>query len=427
MKYKEVLKYILNIPMFQNVGQSAYNPSLEKILHLCDFLGNPQNSFKTIHVAGTNGKGSSSAMLCSILQHHGLKVGLYTSPHLIDYRERITINSEMVSETSIEKFMSIAFGEIDKIKPSFFEFTTALAFWVFREQKVDIAIIETGLGGRIDSTNIISPLVSLITNISIDHKAILGDTIEAISREKAGIIKPNTPVVISEVLSENRALFEQKAKEQNSEIFFAQQQFNVIESGYKDAKQFIEIERLCNKKIEKYTLAMLGGYQIKNLLGVLSVIDVLNKYYNYKILNSTTTKAIDNCSVTGRWQVLSQTPYTVCDVGHNYNGISEVVKMINHCQYDTLYIVLGFMQDKEVNDILPLLPKNAKYIATQASNSRSMDSNQLHLLLKDNGFDANNIPKVYEAVKFATSLASKNDMIFIGGSSFIVADYLSHS
>lgn len=426
MKYQDVLNYILNIPMFQNVGQSAYNPSLDKITDLCSFLGNPQNSFRSIHVAGTNGKGSSANMLCSILQESGFKTGLYTSPHLVDYRERITVCSQMISEKMVCDFMDVAYDEIERLKPSFFEFTTALAFWAFRETNVDIAVIETGLGGRIDSTNIIKPIVSLITNIGIDHKAILGSTIEEITVEKVGIIKPKTPVVICEVLEQNRDIFFQKAKDNNAEIYFAQDNLCVVNIDYDNNLQCIEVQNSKTGRVEQYELAMLGEYQSKNLLGVLTVVDVLNnQLFGYDICIETIKRAIRKCEVVGRWQVISQNPYKVCDVGHNFDGISQVVNMITKRKYRKLYMILGFMQDKEFDDIINILPKEAYYIAVEAPSLRSLKCADLCSKLQANGFNVSYTQNVKDAVSSIDKIAEKNDMIFIGGSSFVVADYMT--
>lgn len=425
MEYQQVLQSILDIPMFQNIGQVAYNPSLDNIIRLCEFLGNPQNSFKSIHVAGTNGKGSSSSLLCSILQEKGLKVGLYTSPHMVDYRERITINSNMIDKSLICEFMDICYSEIQEIKPSFFEFTTALAFWAFKKNNVDIAIIETGLGGLIDSTNIINPIISLITNIGIDHKMILGDNITDIAYQKAGIIKHKIPVVISEVLAETKAVFLKKAMQEQSEITFAQELFVMGCKEYKNNSLFVEVTDIQSQKQKQYELFMLGEYQSKNLLGVLAVIDVLNNTYGYNISDFMVKSGVKKCNIIGRWQTLSTNPYIVCDVGHNYDGISEVVKMITNSKFDNIYMIIGFMQDKDISKILTILPKTAKYIATQASNARSMKSDELLSLMTKKGLNTKITYSVEEAVSYAKAMTNKNDMIFIGGSTFIVADYLS--
>ncbi len=427
MKYSEILKYILEIPMFQNVGQAAYNPTLDGITSICEFLGNPYSTYKTIHVAGTNGKGSSSNLLCEILQQSGLKVGLYTSPHMIDYRERITINSQIISEKTVEDFMSVAFEKIDTLQLSFFEFTTALAFWAFAREGVDIAIIETGLGGTFDSTNIITPIASLITNIGIDHKAILGDTIEKIASQKAGIIKRNITTVVSEATNQTRPIFEEKSRSIGGGVIFAQDVYDINNNRIENNVQKVEFENKTTGYTKQFDMAMIGTYQSKNLRGVLCLIDYLNNSKLLEVSSSAIAGGVAKCVVMGRWQVISQSPYVVCDVGHNFDGISQVVEMINLSTYENLYIVIGFMADKDIQSIIELLPKNAKYIATQPQNERSMNCEELAKYLRNYDLDAKAVAKVGDAVSFAINSAGERDMVFIGGSTFVVADYLSNS
>lgn len=423
MKYSEIIEYIYAIPMFQNIGSAAYNPSLDKTISLCEYLGNPQSDFKSIHIAGTNGKGSSSSLLASVFIEAGYKVGLYTSPHLIDYRERIVINNEMIPQNDVVEFMDIAFEKIDQLKPSFFEFTTALAFWAFAKNGVDIAIIETGLGGRIDSTNIINPMVSLITNISEDHKNILGDTLEQIAAEKAGIIKPFTDVVIGEKAQFSENVFRDYAKKNNSKIFFAQDKYTVRDAYYKDGFHCLNIEN--NGVCESYRLSLLGSYQQKNILGVLNVLDIISEREDFIISKENILNGLQRCKITGRWQILSKCPYTVCDVGHNKDGIKEIVKMLKTTTYNRLFMVIGFMADKDVDEILSLLPKQAHYIFTKAPSERAMNEQELEKKAAKYGLLGSCESDVADAYKKAISMADKSDMVFIGGSSYVVAQLLN--
>ncbi len=423
MTYKQILDYIYSIPMFQNVGQAAYNPSLDKTIALCEFLGNPQNKFKTIHIAGTNGKGSSSNMLNSILRDAGYKVGLYTSPHLIDYRERVVINSEMISEDLVVEFMSVAYDKIRELQPSFFEITTILAFWAFAHERVDVAVIETGLGGRIDSTNVINPLLSLITNIGIDHKNILGDTIEQIAKEKAGIIKNNTPVVISEYNPITAEVFRNTAHEKHSDLYFAKDFYTILADDIVCGKRHITI-RSQHSQEYVFDLKMLGEYQTKNLLGVIKVAELLSSEFG--LTSQNITNGVNSTEVVGRWQTLQNSPRLICDVGHNYDGVSEVVKMLEQTLHNQLYIVLGFMADKDINEIVNLLPKSAQYICTQANNERAMKCEELSYKLQSLGFQVSCEQEISKAVARALSLCSSDDLVFLGGSCFVVADYLAY-
>ena len=413
--------------MFQNVGQEAYNPTLDGITSICEFLGNPHSNYETIHIAGTNGKGSSSTLLSEILQQSGLKVGLYTSPHMTDYRERIKINSQIISKEMVEDFMDIAFDKIDNLKLSFFEFTTALAFWAFDKENVDVAIIETGLGGRVDSTNIVHPIASLITNIGIDHKAILGNTIEQIAYQKAGIIKKNITTIISEVTDKTRPIFINECKSVDGNVVFAQDIYKISNCKTENNIQKIDVLNIISGQTQQFNMAMLGCYQSKNLLGVLCLLEHLNKSKLLNIPNNAISSGVAKCTMTGRWQVLSKSPYLVCDVGHNFDGISQVAEMINKSTYENLFMVIGFMADKDVQSIIKLLPKNAKYIATQPQNARSMKCEELVSHLKNNNLDVIGVDKVKDAVNLAISKAGKQDMIFVGGSSFVVADYLTEN
>ncbi len=416
MSYEEALQYINDIPMFQNVGQSAYNPSLDRTERLVEALGNPHKSLTTIHIAGTNGKGSSSWMMSYILRQAGLRVGLYTSPHLTDYRERITVNGEMISKERVVEFMDLALPTMQAHQPSFFEFTTALAFWAFEKEQVDIAVIETGLGGLVDSTNIILPLVSLITNISIDHSAILGNSLEEIAQQKGGIIKPNTPVVVSEYDSVTAPIFEAIANEQGSQICFA------------DKLHSSSVVTLCKDGLvveldgkDRYVLGARGAYQAKNLLGVLAVMEILAPQFG--ITQQHVIDGLKECRVPGRWHLLNEDPLTICDVGHNPSGLKEVVQMISLCNYNNIYMVLGFMADKDISSIVDILPQG-NIIATEAPTERSMKCEVLKSRLEECGREVIAALDAKAAYALAQDLAGNNDMIFVGGSTFIVAEIL---
>lgn len=420
-QYKQTLEYLYaNLPMFQRVGASAYKKDLSNTIRLCEALGNPQNAFKAIHIAGTNGKGSTSHMLASVLQSAGYKTGLYTSPHLKEFTERIKINGQEVSEDFVVDFVNRIKPHIETIQPSFFEITVAMCFDYFAEQKVDVAVIEVGLGGRLDSTNIITPIVSVITNIGFDHKDILGDTLEKIAYEKAGIIKAKVPVVISERQKAVEHVFIEKAESENAAIQFASDQFRVSE-GVKGLTVF----RNENLFIKELSLPLRGGYQFKNLPGVLATVDVLNGH-GFNITHDSLVigleKVVSQTGLKGRWQQLGERPLIICDTGHNEDGVREVVRQIAQMKFDKLHIVWGMVRDKEVNSILSLLPKNARYYFCQASIPRAMDAYQLYERAATYNLSGEVIPKVDAAIKKAIQSAAEDDLIFIGGSTFVVAE-----
>jgi dihydrofolate synthase / folylpolyglutamate synthase len=391
---------------------------LTNTIALCEALDNPQNKFNSIHVAGTNGKGSSSHMLAAILQTAGYKTGLYTSPHLKEFTERIKINGQEVEKDFVVDFVERIKPEIEKIKPSFFEITVAMAFDYFAQQKVDVAVIEVGLGGRLDSTNVITPIVSLITNISWDHKDLLGDTLPKIAYEKAGIIKKNVPVVVSERQAEVEEVFIAKSKEMNSKLLFADDQWKV--KALADGKFLVdrELSRL------EFELDLKGSYQRKNIAGVLAVTETLKQ--TFEISNDQIQKALhstaDLTGLKGRWQKLGEKPLMICDTGHNEGGVREVVRQILSQKFDRLFIVWGSVKDKDISMILELLPKKAYYFFCQAKIPRAMPALELQEKAKQFGLDGMTVEDVNDAIAMAKKLSTSDDFIFIGGSTFVVAE-----
>nr|WP_242527969.1 folylpolyglutamate synthase/dihydrofolate synthase family protein [Muricauda sp. CAU 1633] len=388
------------LPMYQQKGIVALNAKMDNILEFSNVLGNPEKKFKSIHVAGTNGKGSSSHMLASILQEAGYKVGLYTSPHLKDFRERIKINGQMVSEKFVVDFIAEHKSFLEYKKLSFFEMTVGMAFTYFAEEKVDIAVIEVGLGGRLDSTNIITPEVSLITNIGLDHTHILGDTLEKIALEKAGIIKPKIPVVISERQPETEMIFTLIAHQLQSEIVFA------------DALD-----------LPNYKTDLLGEYQRQNIQGVVAAIKLLDRIQvSEKAIVAGLKKVVENTGLLGRWQVLQEKPMLVCDTAHNKEGLDYVLKQIAKQKYEELHMVLGFVNDKDVRGVLALFPKEANYYFVKPNISRGMDVGLLSELAKSQGIEGENFISVKVGLEAALANANSNDFVYVGGSTFVVAE-----
>lgn len=431
MNYNDTLDYLFTrLPMFQRSGPAAYKNTLENTIRLDVFYGHPHKFFKTIHVAGTNGKGSVSHMLASVLQSAGYRTGLYTSPHLKDFRERIRINGEMISEQFVVDWVKKykINNEMWKIEPSFFELTVALAFDYFRQQNVNIAVIEVGLGGRLDSTNIISPEVSIITNIGLDHVNLLGDTIEKIAIEKAGIIKENTPVVIGTTQSETKMVFEKIAVDNSAPVFFADAEYNVLYSMIGlDGKQIVAVENKGQTVYHGLKLDLTGAYQKKNLPAVLKSIEILKeKGWNiteesvYNGLQST----IKNTSLFGRWQVIGNNPLIICDTGHNEDGIKAVVEQIKNTPFKKLHFVFGTVADKNPVKILQLLPKDAVYYFTRADIPRAMNEQELAQKAAEFGLKGKSFSWVPDALKAAKNKASINDLIIVGGSTFVVAEIL---
>ncbi len=429
MNYQETLNYLFSqLPMYQRIGKAAYKANLDNTLALDEHFGHPHKSFKTIHVAGTNGKGSTSHMLASVLMEAGYKVGLYTSPHLKDFRERIRVNGEMISEEYVVQFVENNRTVFEQIKPSFFEMTVALAFAYFAEQQVDIAVVEVGLGGRLDSTNIIAPELSIITNIGWDHMDLLGDTLEKIAFEKAGIIKYKTPVVISQYQPDIENVFLQKASEFSAPIIFSEKVLSVKSQKLISPNiQEIEIENCSSKKSQKYQTDLAGIYQSHNLIGVLVAIEKLTENgfcIEQKAITTGLLKVKVNTGLLGRWQTLSENPLVIADTGHNIDGIKQVVKQIALTPHNHLHFILGMVGDKDIAGVIGLLPKCATYYFTKASIPRALDENILAEKAKRFNLIGNTYPTVKEAIAEARKKASINDLILIGGSTFTVADAL---
>ena len=425
MTYQETLTYLYNsAPLFQHVGKAAYKEGLSNTLALDEYFGHPHRKFRTIHVAGTNGKGSCSHTLAAILQSAGYRVGLYTSPHLVDFRERIRINGVPVSQEFVIDFVEKHRSFFEPLHPSFFELATAMAFHYFASQQVDVAVIEVGLGGRLDCTNIIHPDLSLITNISLDHIQFLGNTLAKIAGEKAGIIKPSVPVVIGETTPETKPVFQQKAAEVNAPIFFAEEEHPLLSALHDESGNYIyQTTRYHDLKGE------LGGIcQEKNTNTLLTALPLLEQQ-GYHITETDIRNGFAHvCELTGlmgRWQKLSSHPTIVCDTGHNVGGIQYIVKQLSFQQYKQLHIVIGMVNDKDISGVLAMLPKDAIYYFTQASVQRALPAEKVKELANSYGLSGNAYPDVKTAVEAAQKQASADDFIFVGGSSFIVADLLS--
>lgn len=426
--YQEALDYLYSqLPMFTKVGASAYKTDLHNTVALLQQLNNPQHTFKTIHVAGTNGKGSTSHILAAILQQAGYKTGLYTSPHLLDFRERIRINGQVAPEDFVVKFTHDMRPFIDSIAPSFFELTVAMAFEYFSQEKVDIAIIEVGLGGRLDSTNVITPELSVITNISFDHKNILGDTLPQIAFEKAGIIKEGIPVVISETQSEIQQVFVNKAADMNAPIFFADQEWMVDGSDIKGNHLELTVLDTRQNKMYRFRMDLSGQYQEKNVMGVLSAVKQLQQkgwHITWEQVSAALSQVRKLTGLRGRWEVVSEHPLTVMDVGHNEAGIREVVQQLEHVNYQHLHIVTGFVKDKEVENVLPLFPVTATYYFCRAQLPRAMDEVALAEMGARQGLQGRAYESVQAALQAARQHAKPEDMILVCGSFFIVAEAL---
>lgn len=431
LDYKATLDYLFSqLPMFQRTGPAAYKNTLENTLKLDENYGHPHRKYRTIHVAGTNGKGSVSHMLASVLQAAGYKTGLYTSPHLKDFRERIKINGQMMPESDVVDWVSNfkANNELWKIQPSFFELTVAMAFDYFADQEIDVAVMEVGLGGRLDSTNIISPDVSIITNIGLDHTNLLGDTLQKIAGEKAGIIKRDVPVVIGTTQNETASVFNRKAQEVDTSIYFADQEYNVAYSMLSmDGKQQLNVQKQGKDVYPQLALDLLGQYQHKNIPVVLKAVDLLNEK-GYKITEDNLREGLENVVATtgllGRWQVIGTNPLTVCDTGHNEDGMKSLVQQLKNTAYKQLHFIFGTVGDKDPAKVLALLPKQANYYFVKADIARAMDAEELAARAKEFGLIGQVYPSVSEAYKNAQLVADDTDMIFVGGSTFVVAEVL---
>jgi len=400
MDYKRSVEYLFQrLPMYQRSGIAAYKKDIGNIIKACKILNNPQKKIKTIHIAGTNGKGSTAHMLASIIQEAGYKTGLYTSPHLKDFRERIKINGKTIDKKYIINFIKENQLEFEKINMSFFEFTVAMAFNYFTESKVDIAIIETGLGGRLDSTNIINPELSIITNIGLDHTNLLGNTIEKIAFEKAGIIKKNTPIIIGKKQDKTKEIFKSIAKEKNAKLYY-------------------------NDNPKNITTDVKGDYQNENIGTAIKAIEVLNWNISNEQINKGINNILKNTGLEGRWQKLSENPLTICDVGHNEDGIKNILRQIEKTKFNKLHFIFGSVNDKVLTNVFKLLPKKAKYYFCAAKIDRALQTNILKQRAEEFNLYGDEFSSVNQAYINAKENASKDDLIFIGGSTFIVAEVL---
>jgi len=407
VNYEQTLDFMFSaLPMYQRMGKSAFKKDLSNTIALCKYLGDPQNKFKSIHIAGTNGKGSTSHMVSSMLQSAGYKVGLYTSPHLKDFRERIRVSGTMIAQSTVIDFIEEHKAFIEQLQPSFFEMTVALAFDVFAKEKVDIAVIEVGLGGRLDSTNVISPELSVITNIGYDHMDMLGDTLPKIAMEKAGIIKPNVPVVIGEYQTETAQVFENIADERGAKLLYA-----------KD---------LVADNDHKLPVELKGNYQKINKLTAIAAIRMLNAQdswsFDLEQALHGLNEIVEQTGLKGRWQRLNEIPLTICDTGHNKEGFQFIIDQLIEFEYRELWMVLGFVNDKNVSDLLEMLPSEVNLVFTEAQVPRAMKINDLRELVKKKQLRALFVNDVNQAIDTAKSKAAENDLIFVGGSTFVVAE-----
>ena len=426
MNYKQTLDYLVTkLPLFSKIGTAAYKKDITNTIILCKAAGDPHTKIKTIHVAGTNGKGSTSHMLAAIFQQAGYKTGLYTSPHLKDFRERIKVNGEMIEEDFIVSFVKKMKDVTEEINPSFFELTVVMALQYFAEKKTDIAIIETGLGGRLDSTNVITPVLSIITNIGYDHVNILGDTLAKIAFEKAGIIKPNVPVVIGEFLPETKNIFIEKATQCNAELVCAKEKYRIENLMITNDALHADVIEINTQKKENYLLDLNGIYQQHNLLTVLTALDELQKQ-EYVFEKGVVKKALSSVKrltgLHGRWDVIHHQPVVALDVAHNEDGIKQLLTQIAMCNYKNLHIIFGMVKDKDADKILSLLPKNATYYFTKAQIPRALPENELAEKALSYNLPGVTFTNVNEALKAAMSKAYKEDLIVICGSVFLVGE-----
>lgn len=427
MNYAQTISYLYQqLPVFHRIGPAAYKPDLGNIEMLCRLLGQPQLKFKSVHIAGTNGKGSVSHMLASVLQSAGYKTGLHTSPHLKDYRERFRINGKMIGKREVVRFLAAHSADFERIKPSFFEMSVALAFDYFACQQVDIAVIETGLGGRLDSTNVILPEVSVITNIGWDHMMLLGDSLEKIAGEKAGIIKPNIPVVIGETHPDTREVFCVRAKSVNAPIAFADQHYSIqkTKSGEIAGAEY-RISRQGEVVYEKLFCPLNGNYQQRNLITVMKTVDVL-KSQGYRIsvqnVRDGIAQVVRQTGLKGRWQVLGRNPLTIADVGHNKDGLTWVLNQIAGTPHKNLHFVFGMVNDKDIDSVLAMLPQSATWYFCKPDIPRGLDVSVLTEMANVFGLKGKAYGSVKEALKAARSKAGKEDLVFVGGSTFVVAE-----
>lgn len=431
MNYQQTLDFLYSqLPMFQRIGAPAYKSNLNNTIEICSILGNPEQKFHSIHIAGTNGKGSVAHIVASVLQEAGYKVGLYTSPHLTDFRERIRINGKKIPQEKVVQFVQSNKSLFNKIEPSFFEYTFGMAIRYFAEENIDIAIMETGMGGRLDSTNVVKSIISVITNIGFDHTQFLGDTLQKIATEKAGIIKSKIPIIIGETQEEIQSVFEEIAKTNQSEIYFADKEYSLrckkSENPVVDEIKF-DVLKKGEVFIEDLQTDLSGKYQLKNLVTAHKIIDLLQEHgFSISInhIKQGFKNTRQNTGLAGRWQVLNKYPLTICDTGHNVDGIRGNIEQLAEITHERLHIVFGLVNDKNIEPILNILPQNAIYYFCKANIPRGLDQYQLKEMAKHKGLIGNGYKSVDQAYKTASQHANTNDLIFIGGSTFVVAEVL---
>ena len=430
MNYSQTLEFLFtSMPSFQQVGSDAYKPGLERITEFCRHLGNPQRNYFTIHVAGTNGKGSVAHMLASILSQAGYRTGLYTSPHLVDFRERISVDNEFIPKQKVVNFVDKHQAKMQELDLSFFEMTTALAFDYFAQSDVEVAVIETGLGGRLDATNVIMPILSIVTNVGMEHTALLGDTIEKIASEKAGIAKKSIPLLLGESDERYNEVFRQAAAEARSPLVYAEELFrcNDVECFDEDSRHF-SMERLRDGHLYELDLDLMGDYQRRNIVTVCAAADMLHEEtpltISRRAFREGLATAAANTQFYGRWQITSREPLTICDTGHNAHGLRYVAEQLESLPCRELYCVVGFAKDKDLAAVMPILPRRAHYIFTQASVDRARKVEDVVAEARRAGLDCTAVATVAEAVAAARERMGAEDALFVGGSTFVVADFL---
>lgn len=429
MNYTETVEYLFSqLPMYQRIGKSAYKSNLDTTIYLDNYFRSPHRNYATIHIAGTNGKGSVAHSIASILQAAGYRTGLYTSPHYLDFRERIKINGEMIDKNFVVEFTEKHTSFFKQLQPSFFELTAAMAFEYFAKKNVDIAVIEVGMGGRLDSTNIITPEISVITNIGYDHTQFLGNKLSDIATEKAGIIKENVPVVVGETKAKLKMIFSNKAQEKNAPIFFSDHSF-AVKGFFSSGNQSIsDINKYGNPILKNLIFGLSGNYQRFNIPIILQTIEILQKKLNISTENikSGMANVVKNTGIMGRWQILSENPQIICDAGHNYDGVFNVVDQIKSLNYSKLYIILGFVNDKNLNQILKLFPDSAEYHFTKAKIPRAMNETELKQQAQAYNLQGYTHANIADAIKEVLSKIKKDEVLFIGGSTFIVSEAIEH-
>ena len=429
MNYTQTLEFLFQaLPAYETKGATAYKPGLERIAAFCRHMGNPQRNFFTVHVAGTNGKGSVSHIVASVLQQAGYRTGLFTSPHLQDFRERIRVDGEMIPKQKVVNFVDKHHDKMMELNLSFFEMTAAMAFDYFAQSDVEVAVIETGLGGRLDATNIIMPIVSVITNIGLDHTDLLGDTLEKIAAEKAGIVKKSIPVVVGESDERYNPVIEQAAAANKSKVVYAEQVFACEEQRPDETGQQFRLRRARDNRAYDLTLDLAGGYQRRNIVTAAATVDFLHEETPLTISRRAFVEGIRhaaaNTALMGRWQKIADEPLTICDTGHNAHGIAYIAEQLGTTPHRKLYCVMGFVRDKDLAHILPLLPREAHYIFTAAQTHRALPAAELAAKATACGLEGETAETVAAALARARELAAPEDMIFIGGSTYVVAEAL---